>query len=86
MMPQQAASSPTAPSIAVVEDDEDIRNNVCRFLVKSGFRAWGVESAEDFYVALLKEHAHLVLRGGIRAEQGSVDWLDEVLLALRGNR
>ncbi len=31
-------------------------------------------------------HQYLVLRGGIRAEQGSVDWLDEVLLALRGNR
>lgn len=26
---------------------------------------------------------YLVLRGGIRAEQGSVDWLDEVLSALR---
>ena len=31
-------------------------------------------------------HQYLVLRGGIRAEEGSVDWLDEVLLALRGNR
>jgi DNA-binding PadR family transcriptional regulator len=27
-------------------------------------------------------HQYLVLRGGIRAEQGSVDWLDEILLAL----
>ncbi|MEZ0051687.1 DNA-binding PadR family transcriptional regulator [Mycobacterium sp. MAA66] len=27
-------------------------------------------------------HQYLVLRGGIRAEQGSVDWLDEVLLTL----
>nr|WP_155906942.1 MULTISPECIES: PadR family transcriptional regulator [unclassified Mycolicibacterium] len=31
-------------------------------------------------------HQYLVLRGGIRAEQGSVDWLDEVLLALVGQR
>ncbi|MDR3663329.1 MAG: PadR family transcriptional regulator, partial [Mycobacterium sp.] len=31
------------------------------------------------------QHQYLVLRGGIRAEQGSVDWLDEVLLTLRGN-
>ena len=31
-------------------------------------------------------HQYLVLRGGIRAEQGSVDWLDEVLLALEGTR
>ena len=31
-------------------------------------------------------HQYLVLRGGIRAEQGSVDWLDEVLLTLGGHR
>jgi DNA-binding PadR family transcriptional regulator len=29
-------------------------------------------------------HQYLVLRGGIRAEEGSVDWLDEVANALRG--
>jgi hypothetical protein len=29
---------------------------------------------------------YLVLRGGIRAEQGSVDWLDEVLSALGGEQ
>lgn len=27
-------------------------------------------------------HQYLVLRGGIRAEEGSIDWLDEVLTAL----
>ena len=27
-------------------------------------------------------HQYLVLRGGIRAEEGSVDWLDEILTAL----
>jgi DNA-binding PadR family transcriptional regulator len=31
-------------------------------------------------------HQYLVLRGGIRAEQGSVDWLDEVLLSLGRRR
>lgn len=30
-------------------------------------------------------HQYLVLRGGIRAEEGSVDWLDEVLTALGGS-
>lgn len=30
-------------------------------------------------------HQYLVLRGGIRAEAGSVDWLDEVLLVLGGH-
>jgi len=29
-------------------------------------------------------HQYLVLRGGIRAEQGAVDWLDEVLLTMEG--
>ena len=29
-------------------------------------------------------HQYLVLRGGIRAEEGSVDWLDELLAALGG--
>jgi DNA-binding PadR family transcriptional regulator len=30
-------------------------------------------------------HQYLVLRGGIRAEEGSVEWLDEVLAALGGS-
>jgi DNA-binding PadR family transcriptional regulator len=29
-------------------------------------------------------HQYLVLRGGIRAEEGAIDWLDEVTTALRG--
>jgi DNA-binding PadR family transcriptional regulator len=29
-------------------------------------------------------HQYLVLRGGIRAEEGSIDWLDEVAAALEG--
>jgi len=48
-------------TIAVVEDDEDIRSNTCRFLQKSGFQAWGAESAEDFYVRLLRDKADLVV-------------------------
>jgi DNA-binding response OmpR family regulator len=48
-------------TIAVVEDDERVRTDVCHFLQKSGFRAWGVGSAEDFYVRLLREKADLVV-------------------------
>nr|WP_245573548.1 response regulator transcription factor [Curvibacter lanceolatus] len=70
MMPQ-TPTTPAVTSIAVVEDDEDIRNNVCRFLNKSGFRAWGAASAEDFYVALLRDHADLVLVDlGLPGEDG----------------
>ena len=31
-------------------------------------------------------HQYLVLRGGIRAEEGAIEWLDEVAAALKGNR
>ncbi|WP_102144880.1 PadR family transcriptional regulator [Mycobacterium hubeiense] len=30
-------------------------------------------------------HQYLVLRGGIRAEESAIDWLDEVLAALKGS-
>ena len=30
-------------------------------------------------------HQYLVLRGGIRAEESAIDWLDEVTAALEGN-
>jgi hypothetical protein len=30
-------------------------------------------------------HQYLVLRGGIRAEESAIDWLDEVARALREN-
>ena len=29
-------------------------------------------------------HQYLVLRGGIRAEESAIDWLDEVAAALKG--
>lgn len=31
-------------------------------------------------------HQYLVLRGGIRAEESAIDWLDEVLAALKGSQ
>ncbi|MGE8320473.1 MAG: response regulator transcription factor [Comamonas sp.] len=58
-------------TIAVVEDDEDIRLNVCSFLQKSGFQTWGAESAEDFYVGLLRQKADLVVVDlGLPGEDG----------------
>ena len=48
-------------TISVVEDDEDIRGNVCRYLERSGFKAWGADSAEEFYVRLLRDRADLVV-------------------------
>ncbi|MFN4117194.1 response regulator transcription factor [Acidovorax sp.] len=64
-------SVPSESIIAVVEDDEDIRGNVCRYLQRSGFKAWGAESAEDFYVRLLKDRADLVVVDiGLPGEDG----------------
>ena len=58
----QQGSAPFAQhTIAVVDDEEDIRGNICSFLRKSGLQAWGAESAEDFYVHLLRETADLVV-------------------------
>lgn len=57
--------------IAVVEDDEDIRGNVCRYLECSGFKAWGADSAEEFYVRLLRDRADLVVVDiGLPGEDG----------------
>jgi DNA-binding response OmpR family regulator len=58
-------------TIAVVEDDEDIRSNVCRYLKCSGFNVWGAHSAEDFYVQLLRHRADLVVVDvGLPGEDG----------------
>lgn len=68
---QQTLEPSTEFTIAVVEDDEDIRINVCRFLSKSGLRTWGTDSAEDFYVQLLRDKADLVVVDlGLPGEDG----------------
>ena len=90
IMHQQPSVSPV---IALVEDDEDIRTNVCRFLEKSGLRAWGAESAEDFYVRLLGEKADLVVVDlGLPGEDGlslvqrlSARGIPVVVLTARGD-
>lgn len=57
--------------IAVVEDDDDIRASICRFLEKSGLQAWGSASAEDFYVGCLRDRADLVVLDlGLPGEDG----------------
>jgi len=68
---QQTFASSAEYTIAIVEDDEDIRANVCRFIEKSGLRAWGADSAEAFYVRLLRDKADLVVVDlGLPGEDG----------------
>jgi len=70
-MQQTVDNNSTQYAIAVVEDDEDIRANVCSFLQKSGMLAWGAESAEDFYVQSLRNKADLVVVDlGLPGEDG----------------
>lgn len=58
-------------TIAVVEDDDDVRHNVCSFLRKSGLAEWSAESAEDFYIGLLHHKADLaVVDLGLPGETG----------------
>jgi DNA-binding PadR family transcriptional regulator len=50
---------------------------------------WGFEKAQFPDPTALDGsalHQYLVLRGGIRAEQSTIDWLDEVASALEGNQ
>jgi two-component system response regulator PhoP len=68
---QQITTPTFGYSVAIVEDDEDIRANVCRFFDKSGLNVWGAASAEDFYVGLLRKRADLVLVDlGLPGESG----------------
>ena len=40
---------PTFPTLAVIEDDEDLRANLLLTLRSKNFPAWGAASAEEFY-------------------------------------
>lgn len=67
----QAQPPPAGFTIAVIENDDSLRADTCKFLEKSGFHAWGMESAEDFYVGLLRKKADLVVVDlGLPGENG----------------
>jgi DNA-binding response OmpR family regulator len=48
-------------TIAIIEENENIRVNICNFLGQAGVHAWGAESVEKFYITLLREKADLVV-------------------------
>jgi len=61
----------TMPRIAVVEDEEDLRLSLVGYLASSGYRVWGVESAEAFYKQLLVAPVEVVvLDVGLPGESG----------------
>lgn len=62
---------PSRHTVALVDDDEDLRHHLCTFLTVAGLDCWGAASAEDFYVALLNKGADLVLVDlGLPGENG----------------
>lgn len=61
----------TQPRVAVVEDDDDLRNNMLYFLNAYGYPAWGAESGEALFRRLLTDEVDvLVLDVGLPGEDG----------------
>ena len=61
----------TQPRVAVVEDDDDLRDNMLYFLKASGYPVWGVESGEALFRRLLVDEADVLLLDiGLPGEDG----------------
>lgn len=59
------------PRVAVVEDEDDLRDNMLYFLKAYGYPVWGVESGEALFQRLLADEADvLVLDIGLPGEDG----------------
>lgn len=62
---------PIFPTIAVIEDDEDLRANLLLYLRSKHYTAWGVASAEAFYRELAVCAADILLIDlGLPGEDG----------------
>ncbi|GAB2484441.1 MAG: response regulator transcription factor [Comamonas sp.] len=67
----QHLSAPCEFTVAIVDDDESIRADMCGAIEEAGLHAWAAPSAEDFYVSLLHRKADLVVAGlGLPGEGG----------------
>jgi len=61
----------TKPRVAVVEDEDDLRDNMLYFLNAYGYPVWGAESGEALFQRLLVEEVDvLVLDVGLPGEDG----------------
>lgn len=59
------------PRVAVVEDDDDLRDNLLYFLNAYGYPVWGAESGEAFFQRLVANEVDvLVLDVGLPGEDG----------------
>jgi DNA-binding response OmpR family regulator len=67
----QAPSVTDTYVLAVVEDDEDLRQNTAQFLVSQGFTVWTADSAESFYRQMVITPTDLVIVDlGLPGEDG----------------
>jgi two-component system, OmpR family, response regulator PhoP len=61
----------TKPRVAVVEDDDDLRDNMLYFLNAYGYPVWGAESGEALFRRLVADEVDvLVLDVGLPGEDG----------------
>lgn len=59
------------PRVALVEDDDDLRDSIADFLSDQGYPVWGVASAEEFYRRMARDQADvLVLDLNLPGEDG----------------
>lgn len=59
------------PTLAVIEDDDDLRANILLFLRSKKYPAWGASSAEEFYRERSVSPVHIVLIDlGLPGEDG----------------
>ncbi|WNL42988.1 response regulator transcription factor [Halomonas sp. PAMB 3264] len=59
------------PRIAIIEDNEDLREELLFYLTHRGFSTWGVESAEAFWKQLHRQPVEIVLVDlGLPGESG----------------
>lgn len=59
------------PAIAIVEDNDDLREELEFFLQQKGYNAWGVNSAETFWKHLHQQPAQIILLDiGLPGEDG----------------
>lgn len=71
--------SPSRPRIAVIDDNQDLREELIFFLQHRDYTAWGAESAESFWKKLHRHPADIVLVDlGLPGEDGFsvVDYLN----------
>lgn len=59
------------PTVAIVDDEEDLSMNICLFLQAAGFEVWTANSAEHFYRQFANKKADVVIVDiGLPGEDG----------------